>query len=148
MSEHRAKIEWSVGTEDFTYETYPRDHLWTFEGGIEVPATAAPDFLGTPGLVDPEEAFVASVASCHMLTFLAVAARKRFVVLRYSDQAVGHLEKNDAGRLAMTRVKLRPEIEFGRSAPDPGQLARLHESAHKNCFIANSVHTAIDIETG
>lgn len=145
MSEHRIDIEWSLGSAEFTYDTYPRDHLWTFDGGIEVPATAAPDFKGTEGLVDPEEAFVASIAACHMLTFLAVAARKRFVVESYKDAAVGYLEKNDDGKQAMTRVELKPEIAFGTSAPDDEQLAKLHESAHRNCFIANSVTTKIDI---
>jgi organic hydroperoxide reductase OsmC/OhrA len=147
MSEHRVAIEWSGGSAEFTYDTYPRDHLWTFEGGIEVPATAAPDFKGTEGLVDPEEAFVASVASCHMLTFLAVAARKRFDVESYRDAAVGYLEKNDEGKLAMTRVELSPEIVFGSSVPDKEQLEKLHESAHRNCFIANSVTTSVVIQT-
>lgn len=146
MSEHRALIEWSGGSSEFTYDTYPRDHLWTFEGGIEIPATAAPDFRGTEGLVDPEEAFVASVAACHMLTFLAVAARKRFVVKSYRDSAVGMLEKNDAGRLMMKRVVLRPEIVFGDPAPSVEQIERLHDSAHRACFIANSVRTSIVVE--
>ncbi len=147
MSEHRATIEWSGGSTEFTYDLYPRDHLWTFEGGIEVPATAAPQFLGTAGLVDPEEGFVASVASCHMLTFLAIAARKRFIVTSYTDNPVGYLEKNDDGKLAMTRVELEPEIVFGPSAPNDEQLERLHDSAHKNCFIANSVCTSIEIKS-
>ena len=147
MSEHRATIEWSGGSSEFTYDTYPRDHLWTFEGGIEIPASSAPAFLGTPNLVDPEEAFVASVASCHMLTLLAIAARKRFIVESYNDSAVGYLEKNDAGKLAMTRVVLRPVIIFGSSAPTREQLDRLQTSAHKNCFIANSVHTSIVVES-
>jgi len=147
MSEHRATIEWSGGSSEFTYDTYPRDHLWTFEGGIEIPASSAPDFLGTPSLVDPEEAFVASVASCHMLTFLAIAARKRFIVESYNTTAVGYLEKNDAGKLTMTRIVLHPAIVFGSSAPTEEQLDRLHASAHKNCFIANSVRTSIVVES-
>ena len=147
MSEHRATIEWSGGSSEFTYDTYPRDHLWTFEGGIEIPASSAPKFLGTPSLVDPEEALVAAIASCHMLTFLAIAAKKRLIVESYNDSAVGYLEKNDRGKLAMTRVVLRPVIVFGTSAPTDEQLERLHASAHKNCFIANSVHTSIAIES-
>jgi len=146
MSEHAAKISWSRGGRDFAYETYSRDHTWTFDSGIEVAATAAPAFLGNPARVDPEEAFVAAVASCHMLTFLAVAARRRFVVERYEDAAVGFMEKNEAGKLAVMRVTLRPAIEFGEKKPSAEELARLHERAHENCFIANSVRTAITIE--
>jgi len=147
MSEHRATISWSRGTSDFTYDAYSRDHSWTFEGGIEVAASAAPDFLGTPELVDPEEAFVASVASCHMLTFLAIAARKRLTVEEYRDHAVGTLEKNSEGKLAITRVVLKPRVSFGGSGvSSEGDLERIHELAHENCFIANSVRASIVVE--
>lgn len=145
MSEHRATIAWTRGPRDFAYETYPRDHTWSFDGGVEVPATAAPAYLGDPSRVDPEEAFVAAVASCHMLTFLAIAARKRLVVDAYTDVAIGHLEKNAGGKLAVTRVELRPQVRFGAKPPSAEELARLHELAHDNCFIANSVTTAITI---
>jgi organic hydroperoxide reductase OsmC/OhrA len=146
MSEHAATITWTRGARDFTYETYSRDHTWRFDGGVEVAATAAPAFLGSAANVDPEEAFVASVASCHMLTFLAIAARKRFVVERYEDAAVGHLEKNEAGKLAVTRVTLAPKIAFGgEKAPSAEEIAKLHELAHENCFIANSVRTEISV---
>jgi len=144
MSEHRADITWDLGTGDFTYETYPREHTWRFPDGPEVAASAAPEFLGKPECVDPEQAFVASVSSCHMLTFLAIAARKRLRVERYTDAAVGHLEKNAEGRLAVTRVELRPVITWGGDTiPDAEAIAKMHESAHKNCFIANSVLTEI-----
>jgi organic hydroperoxide reductase OsmC/OhrA len=147
MSEHRAIISWSRGTADFTYDAYSRDHSWTFEGGIEVAASAAPDFLGTSELVDPEEAFVASVASCHMLTFLAIAARKRLTVEEYRDHAVGTLEKNAEGKLAITRVVLKPRVSFGGSGlSSEGDLERIHELAHENCFIANSVRASIVVE--
>jgi organic hydroperoxide reductase OsmC/OhrA len=146
MSEHAAKITWARGGREFTYETYSRDHTWKFDGGVEVGATAAPAFLGNPALVDPEEAFVAAVSSCHMLTFLAIAARRRFVVERYEDAATGFMEKNEAGKLAVTRVTLRPAVEFGERKPSAEELARLHELAHENCFIANSVRTAITVE--
>ena len=146
MSEHLAKISWSRGGRDFTYETYSRDHTWTFDGGVEVAATAAPAFLGNPARVDPEEAFVAAVASCHMLTFLAIAAKRRFVVDRYEDAATGFMEKNDAGKLAVTRVTLRPAIQFAEKSPSADELARLHELAHESCFIANSVRTEITVE--
>ena len=146
MSEHAAKISWSRGGRDFAYETYSRDHAWTFDGGALVHATAAPAFLGNPALVDPEEAFVAAVASCHMLTFLAIAAKRRFVVDRYEDAATGFMEKNEAGKLAVTRVVLRPAIEFAERTPSAGELVRLHALAHENCFIANSVRTEISVE--
>jgi organic hydroperoxide reductase OsmC/OhrA len=146
MSRHEATLSWSRGERGFGYEEYPRDHTWRFEGGPEVTATAAPDYKGNPGRVDPEEAFVAAVASCHMLTFLAIASRKRLVVDRYDDAAIGFMEKNAEGRLAITRVVLRPQVIFAGAAPSAEQLARLHESAHANCFIANSVRSEVVVE--
>jgi organic hydroperoxide reductase OsmC/OhrA len=147
MSEHRATIDWKRESQGFSYETYNRGHLWQFDGGVEVAASAAPAYKGDPERVDPEEAFVASVASCHMLTFLAIAARQRFVVDSYSDQAIGFMEKNEKGRLAITRVTLRPKIAFGGDKPPSDeQLAKLHELAHEQCFIANSVRTQISVE--
>src|SRR5262245_55521731 len=113
MSEHKATITWQRGDHEFTYDTYSRDHTWRFDGGVGVQGSAAPGYLGNEKHVDPEEAFVAAVASCHMLTFLAIAARKRLVVDRYEDEAVGHMEKNERGKLAITRVVLRPAIRFG-----------------------------------
>jgi organic hydroperoxide reductase OsmC/OhrA len=149
MSEHKATISWTRGAKEFTYETYTRDHTWTFDGGVRVSATAAPTYLGNPDHVDPEEAFVAAVSSCHMLTFLALAARKRLVVERYDDAAVGFMEKNENGKLAITRVTLRPKISFGGAgAPPAGELERLHHLAHENCFIANSVRTEITVASG
>jgi organic hydroperoxide reductase OsmC/OhrA len=145
MSEHKATIAWTRGGRDFTYEKYSRDHAWSFDGGVRVTASSAPTYLGNPALVDPEEAFVASVASCHMLTFLAIAARKRLVVESYEDAAVGHMEKNADGRLAITRVTLSPKIVFGSQPPSADDLAHLHEQAHENCFIANSVRTEITV---
>ena len=144
MSEHRATISWSRGNAEFTYETYPRDHIWRFDG-VEVVASAAPAFKGNGERVDPEEGFVAAVSSCHMLTFLAIAARRKVVVDAYEDEAVGHLEKNEKGKLAVTRVELRPRIRFGGAAPSAEELDRLHEMAHENCFIAQSVLTEITV---
>jgi organic hydroperoxide reductase OsmC/OhrA len=146
MSHHEATISWSRGERGFGYEEYPRDHSWRFDGGPEVPATAAPDYKGSPARVDPEEALVAAVASCHMLTFLAIAARKRLVVDRYEDAATGVMEKNAEGKLAITRVTLRPKVVFSGKAPSADELARLHESAHANCFIANSVRSEVVVE--
>ena len=145
MSEHRARIAWERTTEDFHYDTYSRDHDWTC-GGMQVGASAAPEFKGSEGRVNPEEALVTAVSSCHMLTFLAICAKKKIVVDRYEDAAVGFLDKNGEGRLAMTRVVLRPRITFAGEAPTPEVLEKLHESSHRNCFIANSVHTEVTVE--
>jgi organic hydroperoxide reductase OsmC/OhrA len=147
VSEHRATIHWKRETPDFSYESYDRTHRWTFDGGVTVTASAAPAYRGRAELVDPEEALVASIASCHMLTFLAIAARRRLVVDRYEDEAVGFLEKNAEGRLAITRVVLRPRIRFsGARTPDAAELEKLHELSHDQCFIANSVRTEIAVE--
>ena len=149
MSEHKVTLEWKRGTGDFSYESYNRDHVWVFEGGAQVPASAAPAYRGNPAHVNPEEALVAALSSCHMLTFLAVAAKKQFVVDRYSDHAVGLLEKNQKGKLAITRVTLRPRIVFGGpTSPTSEQITALHERAHSDCFITNSVLTDVTVEAG
>src|ERR1700675_2161092 len=123
MSEHKAAIKWSRNGTDFGYKNYNRDHVWRFDNGIEVPASAAPAYLGNPQRVDPESAFVAALSSCHMLTFLALASNKRFVIDSYVDQAVGHVNKNADGKLAVTRVELRPEITFsGATLPTKADL--------------------------
>lgn len=148
MSEHVATIRWRNDSGQMNYDTYPRDHRWEFDGGPALPASAAPAYKGGPGCVDPEEALVAAAASCHMLTFLAVAARKKLVVASYEDHAIGHLEQDDGGRLAVTRIELHPRIEFAGTAPSAADLARLHESAHRNCFIANSIRAGITVVAG
>jgi len=147
MSEHKVTVDWKRETPDFAYETYNRDHSWGFDAGITVRASAAPSYKGSESCVDPEEAFVASLSSCHMLTFLAIACKKRFTVDGYKDQAVGILGKDQAGRMAMTRVTLRPHIRFGgEKTPTPAELAQMHDQAHHACFIANSVKTEVIIE--
>jgi organic hydroperoxide reductase OsmC/OhrA len=147
MSEHTATIDWRRETPDFTFESYNRDHDWFFDAGITVRASAAPAYKGGVNCVDPEDAFVASLASCHMLTFLAVACKKRYVVDGYHDEAVGVLEKDAAGRLAITRVALRPLVTFGgERTPTPEELRQLHDQAHHACFIANSVKTEVVVE--
>jgi organic hydroperoxide reductase OsmC/OhrA len=147
MSEHNVTIEWKRETPDFTYRTYNRDHDWTFDAGITVRASAAPAYFGNPRCVDPEEAFVASLASCHMLTFLAVAAAKKFVVDGYQDEAVGVLGKDGTGKLAITKVTLHPRVQFGgEQAPTPEELIQMHDQAHHGCFIATSVKTEVTIE--
>lgn len=145
MSEHRATVAWTRESADFTYKSYNRGHAWRFDGGEEVRASAAPEYLGDPARVNPEEAFVASLSSCHMLTFLALAARRKLVVDRYTDAAVGHLEKNAKGRLAITRVELRPDVVFAAEAPSDEVLAELHHEAHEQCFIASSVTTEVTV---
>ena len=147
MSEHKATVEWKRETADFAYESYNRDHDWTFDAGIRVRASANPAYLGSESCVDPEEAFVVSLSSCHMLTFLSIACKKRFNVESYRDQAVGILEKDSSGRLAITRVTLRPEVRFaGDRTPSAEELRQLHDQAHHTCFIANSVKTEVNVE--
>lgn len=147
MSEHKIKLEWKRESEDFSYESYTRDHELVFEGGFHVPASAAPAYRGNPAHVNPEEALVAALSSCHMLTFLAMAAKKRFVVDHYSDHAVGFLEKNHNKKLAITRVTLCPRVIFGGpTLPTEEQIHTLHEQAHGECFIANSVTTEVTVE--
>ena len=145
MSEHRARIEWRHVGGEFSYDKYSRNHTWTFPNGTVIEASAAPAFLGDGERVDPEEAFVAAVSSCHMLTFLAVAARKRITVVSYADEAVGRLDKNALGKLAVTEVDLHPCVMFADDPPSSRTVASLHEIAHRECFIANSVHTRIRV---
>jgi organic hydroperoxide reductase OsmC/OhrA len=149
MSEYKAKIEWRLAGE-FRYETYSRAHGIDFGHGIRVAGNAAPDNIpktvpAAPG-VDPEQQFVASLASCHMLWFLHLANRKKFIVERYVDEASGVLGKNTEGKDAMIRVTLRPAITFSGSPPTAEQFAELHEKTHERCFIANSVKTEIILE--
>ena len=147
MSEHKATLTWQRESADFTYESYNRRHLWTFDGGAEIAASASPTYKGDPACVDPEEALVAAVSSCQMLTFLAIAAKKRFIVEAYLDEAVGFLEKGADGRLAITRILLRPRIRFsGEKQPSPDELRELNHAAHEACFIANSIKASVTIE--
>ncbi|GMW08155.1 MAG: OsmC family protein [Gammaproteobacteria bacterium] len=146
MSEHKATVHWQNPDGGMDHDRYPRDHRWEFEGGPAVEASAAPEYRGGPGRVDPEEAFVAAVAACHMLTFLAVASKKKLVVEAYDDEAVGHLEKNAQGAIAITRVELRPRVRFAAGVTvGAEQLRALHDAAHRNCFIANSVKSVVTV---
>ncbi|MGJ0453398.1 MAG: OsmC family protein [Methylocystis sp.] len=146
MSEHRATIRWSRSGADFGYKNYSRDHVWLFDNGVVVRGSAAPAYLGNPHLVDPESAFVAALSSCHMLTFLTLASNKGFVVDSYEDGAVGFLEKNANGKLAVIRVDLHPSIVFsGDTQPTQAELDWLHDKAHRECFIANSVTTKVNV---
>ena len=151
MSEYLATVTWRRQGQDFLSNRYSRVHSWQFDGGAEILASPAPQVVPAPmsaaEYVDPEEAFVASLASCHMLFFLDLAAREKFIVDEYVDEAVGVLGKNDQGRMAMTRVTLRPKVAFsGERTPSAEQLADIHHRAHEQCFIANSVTTDVDTE--
>ena len=146
MSEHKVTLKWERGGAEFSYQKYPREHTWSFDGGHTMTATAAPAYFGNPAHVDPEEAFVASLSSCHMLTFLAIACKQRFVIDSYEDEAVGRLEKNADGKLAITHVELRPKITWdGDRKPSAEELDKMHHAAHKNCFVANSVRTVVTV---
>lgn len=146
MSEHKAVIRWKNTGPGMDYDQYPRDHLWEFEGGPVVAASAAAAYRGGTGRVDPEEALVAAAASCHMLTFLAIASKKKLVVTGYEDDPVGYLEKDAAGNLAMTRIELYPRVSFAAGTTvSAEELARMHDSAHRNCFIANSIKSAVTV---
>jgi len=149
MSEHRLSLSWSRGEQPFTYEEYPREHVWSFDDGTpDIRASAAPGYLGHADALDPEQALVGAIASCHMLTFLAIAAKKRWVVDRYAGAAVGTLGKNDEGRMAILEVVLHPEIEFGGDdPPDAEAVAAVHEKSHEHCFIANSVNFPVRVES-
>jgi organic hydroperoxide reductase OsmC/OhrA len=145
VSEHRATIEWSRDGQDFVYETYSRRHAVRFEGGITLPGNAAPANIPktvppAPG-VDPEQAFIASLSSCHMLWFLHLAQVRKFVVDRYVDEAVGDLDKT-----WISKVTLHPVVTFSGSAPTEEEHRALHHKAHEKCYIANSVKSEVVIE--
>lgn len=148
MSDHHASVHWRRASADFTYDSYNRAHDMRFkDGAIALPASSAPAFKGDAERVDPEEAFVASLSSCHMLTFLAICARKRLTVDAYDDEAVGRLEKGADGKLWMGHVVLRPKVRFAPgTAVDQATLDGLHHRAHEECFIANSVKTDVRVE--
>ncbi len=151
MSELTATVAWERGGAKFTDNRYSRAHRWMFDGGATVPASSSPHAvpvpLSDPANVDPEEAFIAAISSCHMLWFLSIAAKRGFVIDAYTDRPVATMEKIDQGRLAITRATLRPEIRFGESATPTAEVLReMHDEAHRKCFIANSVRTEITVE--
>ena len=151
MSTYTATIRWTRDPEtDFARGQYSRAHSWSFDGGITLAASASPHIVPAPwsnkDAVDPEEAFVASLASCHMLFFVDFARRGGFIVDSYVDQAEGVLEKRDDGKMWMSEVTLRPKIDWCGDAPDEATIADLHHRAHDACFIANSVTTKVTVE--
>ena len=146
MSEHIVTVEWDRNGSSFEYEKYPRDHRLHFDNGLIVRGSSAPEFLGNTECIDPEEALVAALSSCHMLTFLAVCSKKNLTVNRYHDHAVGFLEKNAAGKLAITKVILKPEVSFEGVVVNHEEQLKLHQKAHNACFIANSVNSEVILE--
>ena len=150
---YSAKIVWQKNpSEIFTDGKYSRVHEWQFDGGMKIPASPSPSVVPLPmsdeRLVDPEEAFVASLSSCHMLFFLSIAAKKKFVVEHYEDNAEGIIDKNAEGKLAMLSVTLNPVIIFSENnIPSLSTIDAIHEEAHDSCFIANSVKTIIHINS-
>jgi organic hydroperoxide reductase OsmC/OhrA len=153
VSQHHATVQWQRHQAQFTDNHYSREHLWIFDGGAQIAASSSPQVVpipySNPENVDPEEAFVASLISCHMLWFLSIAAKQNFVVESYTDHAIGVIGKNEAGNLAITSIHLHPQISFGADRPPTlAQIEAMHEEAHHSCFLANSVKTAIVVEKG
>ena len=151
LSDYTATVKWQRAGQDFLDDSYSRGHTWEFDGGLHVPASASPQVVPLPKSVaenvDPEEAFIASLSSCHMLFFLAIARYQGYTVDNYTDCALGQMAKNDQGRLAMMKVVLRPKVVFsGDRCPTSAQIDEIHQQAHEQCFIANSVKTEIIIE--
>jgi len=149
MSIYTASIKWkSDSPETFTRNRYTRGHTWSFDGGVEVPASSSPHVVRVPysveEAVDPEEALVAATASCHMLTFLWVAARKGFVIDSYEDNAVGEMTEGDGGKTWVSKITLDPKIEWsGDARPTAGEIAEMHHAAHEGCYIANSIKSEV-----
>ncbi len=152
MSEYYAKINWMrAENESFIDNKYSRGHSWVFDGGITVNASSSPHVVPLPysveAHVDPEEAFVASLSSCHMLFFLSIAAKSKYIIDKYVDNAVGVMEKDRNGIISMTKVTLRPKVTFsGENQPTQEQLEELHHQSHEQCFIVNSVKTEVVTE--
>ncbi|MBA3647889.1 MAG: OsmC family protein [Chitinophagales bacterium] len=145
------KVLWEKKSHElFTDNKYSRAHYWFFDGGVEISASASPQVVPLPmadeSAVDPEEAFVASLSSCHMLFFLSIAAANKFTVEKYEDFAEGIMSKNEDGKLAMTVINLKPEVTFsGEPIPTAEQISKFHKLAHDKCYIANSVRSVINI---
>ena len=150
MHQFFATVAWQRDGQDFAGQRYSRGHEWQFDGGLTVAASSSPLSVPLPMSVaeniDPEEALVAATSSCHMLFFLSLAAQRGYVIDDYRDEATGDLGKNAQGRLAMTRIVLRPRIAFAGTPPSPEALAALHHDAHKRCYIANSLTADVVVE--
>lgn len=147
-NEYFARIVWKSDGTNFQDGKYSREHTWNFDGGIEVKASSSPHVVPLPlsieNAVDPEEAFVAALSSCHMLWFLSIAAKKGFSVQSYTDDSFGIMGKNPEGKVAMLSVTLRPNVEFsGTNTPTREIIKAMHEKAHSECFLASSVKTDV-----
>ena len=152
MHSHTATVEWRRGDQVFTDRRYSRVHEWRFDGGAVVAGSPAPSSvappLSDPAAVDPEEALVAAVSGCHMLFFLAYAAKAGFTVDSYVDEAEGILDRDERGKTAITAVTLRPRIVWsGERTPSQAEIDALHHSAHEDCFIANSIRAPVQVES-
>jgi organic hydroperoxide reductase OsmC/OhrA len=148
MSEHKAIVRWQRTGPNFLRGQYSREHTWTFDGGLTIPASPSPSVVpapwSNPANVDPEEAFVASVSSCHLLTFLYLASRQGFQIDSYEDEAIGVMTKNEKGVPWISTITLRPRIAYaGDKRPTPEDEHHLHHLAHDQCFIANSIKTDV-----
>jgi organic hydroperoxide reductase OsmC/OhrA len=153
MSIHRATIRWKCSSAEFINGRYSREHTWSFDGGVVVPASPSPSVVpapwSNPANVDPEEAYVAAVSSCHMLTFLYLAGKEGFQVDSYEDEAIGAMTKNERGTPWVSSVTLQPKIRYsGSKQPDPAEEVRLHHEAHEQCFIAQSIKTEVTVRAG
>ena len=147
MSEHTIELEWSYRNHPQTPAEYDRNHTVTVNGAQKIGVSAATDFLGDANKADPEQLLTSSVSSCHMLFFLAIAKMRGFEVTQYSDRATAYLGKDGTGGMAVTRIVLRPQMQFSDDKrPDEETLKRIHEHAHKKCFIANSIKAEVSIE--
>ena len=150
MSQHKATIRWKSDGGDFVHGKYSREHTWSFDGGATIQASPSPSVVrppySNPAAVDPEEAFVAAISSCHMLTFLYLASQRGYDVGAYDDDAIGEMAKNEAGVPWVSTVVLSPRIEYrGGRVPTASETHQLHEDAHHACFISNSVKTKISV---
>ncbi|MDV6237430.1 OsmC family protein [Leptospira ellisii] len=148
MSEHKISLSWKKGPEDFKYDSYDRTHTVRYAGGQTLSGSSTVETFGKAEFANPEELLTSSVCSCHFLTFLAIAAKSRYVVSSYEDNAVAILEKNREGKTVVTKIDLYPIVRFeGEKIPDRETLEGLHEKAHKNCFISNSIKSEVTIHT-
>lgn len=146
MTEHIVDLTWKNQAASFDYKIYTRDYICKFDNGLEVKSSAAPKYLGNTACIDPEEALVASLAGCHMLTFLAICSLKKIEVISYTDHAVGHLTQNENKKFWVSKIELSPKIEFANGKTlTKDELHQIHDKAHGDCFIANTIKSEVVI---
>ena len=147
MSSFSIGLSWRRATPDFDVKTFSRDHVWRLAGGQTVQGSSAPDYSGNPAMSNPEEALLAALSSCHMLTFLSIAALRKLVVDRYEDEPVAELGKNDQGKTMVARMTLRPHVTFGGATiPNEETVLAIHKKAKENCFVGNSLLSQVTLE--